>query len=46
MYKVIPELIRTFDLELVNPDKGWTVDCMWLHKVSNVMTKVSLRKAG
>jgi hypothetical protein len=46
MYKVIPELIRTFHLELVNPDKGWTVDCMWLHKVRNVMTKVSLRKAG
>ncbi len=45
IYKIVPELIRSFDLELVNPDREWTITNRWLQNVKNVHTRVTVRKA-
>ncbi|KAK4185186.1 putative cytochrome P450 pisatin demethylase-like protein [Podospora australis] len=44
LYKMIPEFIRGFDLELVDPKKDWTVVNQWFNKPANVLTKVTARK--
>ncbi|KAK4223596.1 putative cytochrome P450 pisatin demethylase-like protein [Podospora fimiseda] len=44
IYKLVPELIRSFDMELVNSDKDWTVTNLWFNKPSDVNVRVKARK--
>ena len=43
IYKIVPELVRSFDLELVDPDREWTITNRWLQNVKNVQTMVAVR---
>jgi cytochrome P450 len=40
MYKVIPQLVRTFHLELVDPEKEWKTSNYWFNKPSKVYTRL------
>jgi hypothetical protein len=46
MYKVIPQLLRSFDLELSEPENEWETHNYWFNKPSKVHTKVHCRKRG
>ncbi|CAK7216664.1 hypothetical protein SCUCBS95973_002883 [Sporothrix curviconia] len=43
MYKMIPELLRAYRLELVHPERAWTTHNYWFNKPSNVETRVTAR---
>jgi cytochrome P450 len=44
MAKVIPQIIRNFELELVNPKEEWTTRNRWFVKQTNFFVNVSQRK--
>ncbi|KAK4656761.1 hypothetical protein QC762_207060 [Podospora pseudocomata] len=44
IYKALPELIRDYDFELVDPKKEWTLINRWFHQPKNVQTIVTKRK--
>jgi len=46
MYKVIPQLLRDFDLELLEPEKEWETHNYWFNKPTKVYTKVQRRQPG
>ncbi|KAH8155660.1 uncharacterized protein LAJ45_00670 [Morchella importuna] len=41
MYKVIPQLLRTFHIELAYPEKEWTLHNNWIHKQSGLLVKLT-----
>jgi hypothetical protein len=43
MYKVIPQLLRRFRLELVEPEREWKTRNYWFHKPSRVYIRASVR---
>jgi hypothetical protein len=43
MYKFIPELLRSFDLELADPSKECGHSGLWFYKHTDVFTKVTAR---
>ena len=45
IYKLVPELLRSFDLELAEPDREWTVTNRWLHHGKDVHTRIGVRKS-
>jgi len=46
MAKLIPQLLRNFDIELANPDKEWKTTNKWFVKQGGFFCKVRLRSAG
>ncbi|KAK3996608.1 putative cytochrome P450 pisatin demethylase-like protein, partial [Cladorrhinum sp. PSN332] len=44
IYKLVPELIRSFDMELVNHQKEWTITSLWFNKPSDVNIRITARK--
>tara|TARA_R110002060_G_scaffold61025_1_gene70612 strand:+ start:760 stop:921 length:162 start_codon:yes stop_codon:yes gene_type:complete len=46
MAKLIPQLLRDFDIELANPDKEWKTTNKWFVKQGGFFCKVRLRSAG
>ncbi|CAK7221894.1 hypothetical protein SBRCBS47491_004685 [Sporothrix bragantina] len=46
MYKMIPELLRAYHIELVHPEHEWTTHNYWFNKPSNVETRVTARATG
>ncbi|KAL1625428.1 hypothetical protein SLS54_003520 [Diplodia seriata] len=42
--KVIPYLVRHFDLALVDPDKAPTMHNVWFVKQSNIQVSVKVRR--
>jgi hypothetical protein len=44
MYKLVPQLLRSFDLELVNPAEEWKTSNFWFNKPSRVYTKLRNRQ--
>ena len=46
MAKLIPQLVRNFDIELVNPDKEWKTTNKWFVKQGDFFCKVRLRSAS
>jgi len=45
MYKVIPQLLREFHLELSEPEKEWDTHNYWFNKPTKVYTKVQRRQS-
>ncbi|KAH7371279.1 cytochrome P450 [Pyrenochaeta sp. MPI-SDFR-AT-0127] len=43
IYKLIPQLLRSFHLELLEPDKEWETQNHWFNKPSKVYTNVRRR---
>ncbi|EUC31177.1 hypothetical protein COCCADRAFT_101960 [Bipolaris zeicola 26-R-13] len=43
MYKVIPSLLRSFDLQLSEPDREWETRNYWFNKPSKVYTMIRCR---
>ncbi|TPX07530.1 uncharacterized protein E0L32_002133 [Thyridium curvatum] len=43
MYKMIPQLLRSYHLELAEPDQQWSCHNYWFHKPSNVRTRIKAR---
>lgn len=43
MSKLIPQLVRTFDFELEQPNKEWETMNYWFVKPVNFRVKVKLR---
>lgn len=46
MYKMIPQLLRAYHVELVQPARSWTTHNYWFNKPSEVYTRVTARNAG
>ena len=46
MYKLIPELLRSFDLQLCEPEKEWTLCNHWFNHPRKIYTRVSPRAHG
>jgi hypothetical protein len=44
MAKVIPQIVRNFDLALRHPKKEWTTDNLWFVKQSDFIVNVSRRR--
>ncbi|KAK4164391.1 putative cytochrome P450 pisatin demethylase-like protein [Cladorrhinum sp. PSN259] len=44
IYKLVPELIRSFDFELADPNKEWTVTNSGFNKASDVNVKIKARE--
>ena len=44
MAKIIPQIVRNFDLELAHPKKEWTTYNMWFVKQTDFLVNVSRRK--
>lgn len=43
MYKMIPQLLREYHLDLVESGKNWETHDYWFNKPSNVRTRVTKR---
>ena len=43
--KLIPQLVRDFDISLEHPEKDWTTSNRWFVKPKNFMVKVKKRSA-
>ncbi|KAH7133758.1 pisatin demethylase [Dactylonectria macrodidyma] len=43
MYKLVPAMIRTFKIELVNPDSSWTLHNAWFVKQSGFVVRLTER---
>lgn len=43
MYKVVPQLLRSFHLELSEPEKEWETRNYWFNKPTDVYTKLRCR---
>lgn len=43
MYKMIPQLLRGYKLELVEPQRSWKTHNYWFNKPSEVYTRVTTR---
>ncbi|KAL6716510.1 hypothetical protein ACLMJK_006077 [Lecanora helva] len=46
IHKLIVELYRNFDMELVNPDQDWHVQGGWIHKQTNMDMYISQNGRG
>ncbi|KAI2477912.1 CypX Cytochrome P450 [Pyrenophora tritici-repentis] len=46
IYKVIPQLLRSFDLELPHPEKEWETRNYWFNKPTKVHATVRCREKG
>jgi len=44
MAKVIPQIVRNFDLELAYPKKEWTTHNMWFVKQTDFLVNVSRKR--
>lgn len=44
MYRVIPQLVRQFHLELVDPEQPWETHNYWFNKPAKVHVNIRLRK--
>ena len=42
--KLIPQLVREFDFELIEPEKGWKTRNAWFVKPTNFRVRVKRRK--
>ena len=43
IYKLIPTVLRNFDIELVDPGKEWKTTCYWFDRVGDVNVRVRTR---
>ena len=43
MYKIVPQILRTYHLSLVDGAQDWETHNYWFHKTSGVNTKVQVR---
>ncbi|KAH8666214.1 cytochrome P450 [Ilyonectria robusta] len=43
VYKVVPTLIATFDIELADPDEEWWTSSRWFYRTRGVVCKLSPR---
>ena len=46
MYKLVPAVLRTFELTLEHPEKEWELRNAWFVKQSNFLVRMRTRKAG
>ena len=46
MYKLVPAVLRTFELSLENPQEEWELRNAWFVKQSNFLIRLRTRKAG
>jgi len=44
--KVFVEILRNFDMEVVNPDKPWSIDSRGIFLVKNFWVRVTEREGG
>lgn len=45
MGKFVTQILRTFDVEFVDPSKEWTTEAAWFWKQSNMHVTFKPRKA-
>ena len=43
MGKLVPQVLRRFELELVQPEKGWKVHCFWFVRQTGLACRVKRR---
>jgi len=43
MAKIIPQIVRHFDIELANPKREWTLNNQWFCKQTDIFVNVSRR---
>lgn len=43
MTKVVPQVLRNFDLEWAEPDMDWTINGYWFAKQSGLIMKLHSR---
>lgn len=46
VYKVVPTLIATFDIELADPDEEWWTSSRWFYRTRGVVCKLNPRSVG
>lgn len=44
MSKLVPQLLRNYDITLSNPDADWVLTDNWFVKQSNVFCRINRRK--
>jgi hypothetical protein len=44
MYKIIPQLLRRFQLKLVDPEQEWETQNYWFNRPAKVHVKVESRE--
>jgi len=43
MHKLIPQIIREFDVQLINSEKAWKTNNFWFNKQTGINIKVKRR---